>query len=264
MAEGTKGAVATGRNMQLWDSVFKTDPQFTKDFKKGGGFEGTAISPMYLFWKATKEFGPHGTGWGWELLEDRIESGVEGTKVWFAKVRVWYRDLENPDLIRHVGPQWGATEFSGERRNGNKFVDEEAAKKSVTDAVTKCLTYLGFAADVHMGKYDDNKYVAEITKEFAAQDRAHDKKVAEEKKAAEETPEQRAAATQWLEGTEAGAKACTEYKELLAFWEKAKPRYDEMVEGSPAEKKAAEMAYQTVRKLAGDLKKKAPAKQAAE
>ena len=41
------------------------------------------------------------------------------------------------------------------------FMDEEAAKKAVTDAVTKCLSYLGLAGDVHMGLFDDSKYVAE-------------------------------------------------------------------------------------------------------
>ena len=37
--------------------------------------------------------------------------------------------------------------------------DTDCMKKATTDGLTKCLTYLGFNADVFLGKFDDNKYV---------------------------------------------------------------------------------------------------------
>ena len=52
---------------------------------------------------------------------------------------------------------------STHKRNGS--VDEDAAKSAVTDALTKCLSYLGFNADVFLGKYDDNKYVQNLRQE---------------------------------------------------------------------------------------------------
>lgn len=146
-------------NTDLWDSVFKTDPKYTKGFSRAGGFKGTAISPMYLMHRATETFGPIGIGWGFRELESKIEAGV-----WFSKVQLWY--LYNTK--RGEVEQWGATVLTGTNKNG-AFVDEEAAKKSVTDGVTKCLSYIGFAADVHIGLFDDSKYVAGLKEEKTKQ-----------------------------------------------------------------------------------------------
>jgi len=43
--------------------------------------------------------------------------------------------------------------------------DDEAFKKATSDGITKALSYLGFSADVFMGKWDDNKYVSELRKQ---------------------------------------------------------------------------------------------------
>jgi hypothetical protein len=46
--------------------------------------------------------------------------------------------------------------------------DDEAFKKAFTDAVTNALKLIGVGADVHMGLFDDSKYVNEVRQEFAA------------------------------------------------------------------------------------------------
>lgn len=60
--------------------------------------------------------------------------------------------------VEHVG----GTPFSGVRASGKPFVDEDAAKKSVTDAVVKALSLIGFGGDIFMGRYDDSAYVREV------------------------------------------------------------------------------------------------------
>jgi hypothetical protein len=145
-------------NLELWHRVQTTDPKHTKSFKRKGGFSGTAIKPFWLIYRATEEFGKIGVGWGFSELENKVLEGI-----WFSKVQVWYMHDGKPATIE----QWGATEFLQKRQEGSVFVDEEAAKKSVTDAVTKCLSYLGFAADVHMGLFDDSKYVEHAAREYA-------------------------------------------------------------------------------------------------
>ena len=50
------------------------------------------------------------------------------------------------------------------------FHDEEAPKKSITDAMTKCLSLLGFAAEIHLGLYDDNKYASDRQREAGKSD----------------------------------------------------------------------------------------------
>jgi hypothetical protein len=57
----------------------------------------------------------------------------------------------------------------------DKFlVDEDAPKKSVTDALVKCASYLGFAGDIFSGRWDDSKYVAAAGAEWAERRREED------------------------------------------------------------------------------------------
>jgi hypothetical protein len=77
------------------------------------------------------------------------------------RVKLWYVYQGKRGEVIH----FGQTPFVGRNKNGF-FTDEEAPKKSMTDAMSKCLSLIGFSADVHLGLYDDNKYVADLRKEF--------------------------------------------------------------------------------------------------
>jgi hypothetical protein len=162
------------QNLALWLDVEKTDPSQTKQFTRGGGFKGTAIKPYWLMKRATETFGPCGIGWGWEEIENKYLAGV-----WCSKVRLWYQWNNQRGSLE----QWGQTQMEGKNKNGD-FVDEEAPKKAVTDAVTKCLSYLGFAGDVHMGMFDDSKYVEERKKEEEGRKKEETAKARNEKFAA--------------------------------------------------------------------------------
>lgn len=154
-------------NLRLWKQVEKTDPNFTKPFNRGGGFRGTAVNSTYLARRATEVFGPIGIGWGVEILDEALMEGAplddKGTRELIHKVRVklWYKQGE----MRGEVVQFGQTVFVGRNKFG-LFTDEEAPKKSMTDAMSKCLSLLGFAADVHLGRYDDNKYLQALASEF--------------------------------------------------------------------------------------------------
>jgi len=153
-------------NMKLWNKFKETDPKYTKRFKRSGGFSGTATDPMYIVMRMTEEFGPNGWGWGWEILDEAYVEGAplkknDQVKTIIHKIllRLWYKDGED---IRKTSPQFGLTTFVGEYSTAGIYTDEEHAKKSVTDAISKCAVQLGIAADIHMGKYDDNKYVKSL------------------------------------------------------------------------------------------------------
>ena len=87
----------------------------------------------------------------------------------------------------HIGTgtveHFGQTTFVGKNKNGY-FTDEEAPKKSLTDAIGKALSMLGFSADVYLGLFDDNKYVndrkAEVAKAGAAKPEIKAKMTAEQ------------------------------------------------------------------------------------
>ena len=145
-------------NTALWDKLGKTDPAHTKTFKRAGGFSGTAIKPMWSYRRMTEEFGPCGIGWGINAPDFQVVPTGEEILV-YCTVSIWH---ENRDQI--------AFGVGGDKVVGkNKFgiqTDDEAFKKAFTDAVTNALKMIGVGADVHMGMFDDNKYVNTVAKEF--------------------------------------------------------------------------------------------------
>jgi hypothetical protein len=146
-------------NTALWDKLGKTDPSHTKTFKRAGGFSGTAIKPMWSYRRMTEEFGPCGKGWGINAPSFEVVKSEETTLV-YCTVSVWY---EKPDqTVFGVGGDMVAG-----KRGNYAMVDDEAFKKAYTDAVTNALKMIGVGADVHMGMFDDNKYVNTLQREFA-------------------------------------------------------------------------------------------------
>ena len=139
--------------LRIWNAVSKTDPRHTKKVNQRGGF--TAISAHYQVMSATAAFGPIGIGWGY----------VNGEPIWHDNLVVVPVTLWHGERGNSFGPVYGAAEW----RTGTRL-DSDAAKKAATDGLTKALSQLGFNADVFLGKFDDNKYVAEVMAEFVAND----------------------------------------------------------------------------------------------
>ena len=152
-------------NMALWDSVEKTPVEQTKPIT-GKQYRGNSPKPHFLVKRATEAFGPCGIGWGFNIVEEKIVDGQvykDGTaeRMHYAKVRVWYMQGGQKGEVEHVG----GTIFSGKRRNGDGYTDDDAPKKSVTDALVKALSMIGFAGDIFLGRYDDSKYMDELQQE---------------------------------------------------------------------------------------------------
>lgn len=155
-------------NLAIWNKLGKTDPKHTKSFSRAGGFKGTATRPVYLDMKMTEVFGPCGTGWGMGKPEfTLVEAGTE--KLVYCTVELWY----SIDGTRH-GSVWGVggDKAVAGRQSGTPFTDDEAFKKAYTDAVGNAMKYLGVSADIHMGRFDDNKYVKELKEEFGPEPEA--------------------------------------------------------------------------------------------
>lgn len=150
----------TTNNLALWQTVEKTPLDQTKPIT-GKSYSGTSPKPHYLVRKATETFGPCGIGWGFTIEDERIEEGAGGERMSIARVKVWFKWDGERGEVEHIG----GTSFSGTRKNGNPFTDEDAPKKSVTDALVKALSMIGFAGDIFMGRYDDSKYIAELEDE---------------------------------------------------------------------------------------------------
>jgi len=148
-------------NTALWDKLGKTDPNHTKTFKRAGGFSGTAIKPMWSYRRMTEEFGPCGVGWGINQPSFQVvPDPASGEILVYCTVAVWHGGRDS--IVFGVG----GDKVAGKNKFG-AFTDDEAFKKAFTDAVTNALKLIGVGADVHMGMFDDNKYVNTMKKEFA-------------------------------------------------------------------------------------------------
>lgn len=159
-------------NLELWDKVRTPDPRFTKQFNRGGGFKGTGTNTQYIIQKATELWGVNGAGWGVEIDQEQyVEGGplIMGEErvgveiIHVLRGHVWYIDINGEK--QKTSQQYGQTTFVGKNKYG-PFTDEEAPKKSVTDMMLKCLSLLGFSADIFLGLWDDNKYVNDAKKKF--------------------------------------------------------------------------------------------------
>jgi len=144
-------------NMKIWNAVCETDPAMTKTVDQKGGF--TAICAQWQIQQATKLFGAVGLGWGYSVTYHELVG--QNQVIQFADVTIWYEDEKNT-----FGPIRGCCQLV----NSKGYVDTDAPKKAMTDALTKALSHLGFSADVFMGKFDDNKYVADMEKKFNGKD----------------------------------------------------------------------------------------------
>jgi hypothetical protein len=168
-------------NTALWDKLGRTDPAHTKKFKRAGGFSGTAIKPMWSYRRLTEEFGPCGTGWGVEKPDYNVVPGHGGEVLVYCTVSGWYISGDEKKYVYGVGGDKVVTyikaneEYKRPERWEN---DDEAFKKAFTDALTNAFKFIGVGADVHMGMFDDNKYVNTVAKEFE-----EDKKTQEAPKA---------------------------------------------------------------------------------
>jgi hypothetical protein len=142
-------------NMDLWDRVCVTDPKAVKPIT-GKQYKGNSPKPYWIVQRLTEEFGPCGLGWGYTVLNERMERLTPTDVLHVALVRFWYV----LDGKRGEVEQIGQTKAVYEKSAGGFMVDEDAPKKSVTDALVKCASYIGFAGDIFAGRWDDSKYVA--------------------------------------------------------------------------------------------------------
>jgi hypothetical protein len=179
-------------NTALWDKLGKTDPKHTKTFKRAGGFEGTAIKPMFSYRRLTEEFGPCGTGWGVNAPEFQVVPGHNNEVLVFCTVSGWYMNDDKMRAVYGVGGDKVVTHIKANdkyNRPERWENDDEAFKKAFTDALTNAFKLVGVGADVHMGMFDDNKYVNAMREEFSDEQKQPEAKkisAAEQKRQLEE------------------------------------------------------------------------------
>ena len=168
-------------NLNIWNRVAETPPSVTKVSTMGGRQE-TSINGTYMVKKATEIFGMIGIGWGYEVLEERFDEGhaiafdadgnvTNNSLTHTIKLQLWFKDPDSEEKGTIIS--YGHTPYMRMTKNGI-MTDGEAPKKSLTDAVKKALSQLGFCADIFMGLYDDRDYIENLANQEAIE-KADDK-----------------------------------------------------------------------------------------
>lgn len=163
-AEPRADAVANGDHMALWDRVKTTPASATKPANINGQTI-TSIDTIHMTRMATREFGPIGIGWGYSIDVDRLDQGApvidgQGAVIGYEqthtiRMTLWYKLNGERGEVE----QYGHTRAVYRTNKGTWMTDGEAPKKSTSDAMKKCLSLLGFSADIFSGLYDDQGYV---------------------------------------------------------------------------------------------------------
>jgi len=139
-------------NLKLWDSVSETNPAITKHVETRGGF--TAIDAYSQIKEATKLWGSFGHKWG--LRDLCYTFTYDGDKpIGIALVATFFYPINSIEVKF-------PTSSDMTYKPGN-----DCYKKLSTDVLTKALSRLGFNSDVFEGKFDDNKYVAEMKAKYS-------------------------------------------------------------------------------------------------
>ena len=151
----------TDDNLKLWNEHEETPADMVKWAEPRGGY--AAIDAYHRIKQATEAWGPYGGTWGlrecvWDQITGTViekdyttkavissEPGVVGIVL---RANFFYPDGCFPIAVDDAY-----------RPSGDTY------KKLTTGAITKALSYLGFSADVFMGRFADEKTLrAEHTK----------------------------------------------------------------------------------------------------
>jgi hypothetical protein len=196
------------KNLELWDKLGRTDPAHTKKFNRAGGFKGTAIKPIYTEQKMTEHFGACGVGWGIDEPKFQIVPGNDGQIAVYCWVSIWIKDGDTVSAPIHgVGGDMVVV-----KQQAGLRTDDEAFKKAFTDAVGNAMKHLGMSADVHMGLFDDSKYVNERLAESQAE-------AADDENVIQSNPTSK----QHFKTVYDDITACRTLKQLQGAWERHQP-----------------------------------------
>lgn len=170
----------------IWRDLETTDPNMTKKVTQGGRAYHS-IDATWQFMRMTEIFGPAGVGWGYTIKRSTINdmgpamvpsitTFEDGTKkqemqeigrttLHTCEVELWYvTDHGERGTIPGIG-HTKVTYLAGSGANRYLYMDEDYEKKSVTDAVTKAMSFIGMGADVRMGFYDNKDYAEQLREE---------------------------------------------------------------------------------------------------
>lgn len=142
-------------NLALYNRVREVPQEAKRDIQAGRLKGKTDINPLWRIQTLTREFGPAGVGWYTDIIEKWTEeTGKE--KAVYLKIHLFVK--VNGEWSKPIEGFGGAMVIANEK-NG-LYLDDDAAKKAYTDAISQACRSLGIGADVYWAN-DATKYQQE-------------------------------------------------------------------------------------------------------
>jgi hypothetical protein len=141
-------------NLKIWNS-FNQPPQASLKAIAAGRMKGkTDINPQWRYKAMTETFGIVGFGWKFTVDKMWTEPAANNETMAFVNVSVFVKvgDVWSDAIPGNGGSTLVVNESKG------LYNDDDAYKKSTTDALSTAMKMLGVAADIYMGLWDGAKY----------------------------------------------------------------------------------------------------------
>lgn len=153
-------ADATTDNLRFYLQGCEVPQDAIKAIKDGRLRGKSDINPMWRMKRMTEIFGPVGFGWRYEIVKQWTEVYGEVVKC-FCNVNLYVRDPETKEWSDPI-PGSGGSAMVAKEKSG-PYVDDDAYKKALTDALSIAMKPLGIAANIWYGPkavagYEESKY----------------------------------------------------------------------------------------------------------
>lgn len=150
---------ALENNLRFYNQGRTVPADALKEIRAGRLKGMSDINPMWRMKRLTEIFGPVGFGWKYTIERQWAEAYGQEVKV-FCNISLFIRDPETHEWSDAIPGVGGSAVVSSEK-NG-PYVNDEAYKMALTDALSIAMKPLGIGADIWYGEkatgHNESKY----------------------------------------------------------------------------------------------------------
>lgn len=154
-----KQKAALENNLRFYNQGRTVPADALKEIRAGRLKGMSDINPMWRMKRLTEIFGPVGFGWKYTIERQWAEAYGQEVKV-FCNISLFIRDPETHEWSDAIPGVGGSAVVSSEK-NG-PYVNDEAYKMALTDALSIAMKPLGIGADIWYGGnatgHNESKY----------------------------------------------------------------------------------------------------------
>lgn len=158
---GEDGLLPEVRNRAIWERYRDVPAKYVRPIEGGRKKGLSAIDPIFRLEALTTLFGPVGVGWKYKIKTKETiyhvttQNGavIEGEHLLEVKMKFKYHTAKSgwSEPIVAIG-----TAKPRVFEKGSYYIDEEAPKKAITDALSQVCKMLGIGANVYSDKSGQN------------------------------------------------------------------------------------------------------------